>query len=324
MRQVRQIRAMRRGLVGAFVALAALLMVGMPALAQGAVQDAGNLFSAQARQSVANTIAQIEKQTGKQIAVRTVTNLGGKDISATADQAFRDLNLNGVLIFAAKDEKQLAVKVGTNTRQQISVAEEGAIRDQLTAAFAKGDFDGGLTNAVNRIGNDLRAGSGRASAGTAGQPAPAASPQSSGFPWGILLLLLIGGIILAVFLARRAARNARTPYGGYGHGGDGYGPQYGGYGHGGGGFGQGVAGGLLGGIGGAIVGNAIFDRLRGNGGADPGGATQAGGWSGGNDYGQPADSPADVGSWGDTGASVGDWGSGDAGGGDAGGGDSSL
>lgn len=313
-------RGRHRALPGMILGFFLLLLVGGAALAQGPIQDDGNLFSAQARQQAAAKSAQIQQQTGKVVAVRTVDSLNGQDINAAADATFRQMSLNGVLIFATRAEHKLAVKVGTNTRQAISQNQEAAIRDDMVARFRANDFDGGLLDAMDRIGADLRAapatsGQGRAAPDTA--PAPSKSGGSN-FGW-LVPLLLIGGLIALVMLFFRRNQQRQVYQRGMGPGyGPGYNQGYGpGYGPGyGGGRGGGILGGLLGGIGGSIIGNSIYDRLRGN---DRGGDVSASGGDygafGGNDYGQVSDSPADTGDWGggsDSGASVGDWGSGDS------------
>jgi uncharacterized protein len=341
-------REVRHPLIGALLGLVALLLVGTNVLALDAVQDAGNMFSPQARQTATDKINQIQRDTGKTVLVRTVPSLNGQDVLAAADQVFRQASTNGVLIFAAKADQKLAIKVGDETRALISQSEEAAIRDQMLAAFRSNKFDDGLTAGIDRIGNDLRAGA-RTNTGSSRTAPATQAKQGGGFPWLLLILIAAVGIGLAIFLARRS-RNRVSPIGdGYGPGagsgyapgsgapygqgyGPGYGPNYGG-GGGGGGFGRSVVGGAVGGIGGAILGNAIYDHFRDrdddrNDGGDPASVES------GNDYGQVSDSPADVGSWGgDDPGSAGDWGSSDTGsagdwssgdsGGDSGGGDSS-
>lgn len=329
----------RRDVCVFVLALFVMVLSGIPVLAAGAVQDDGNLFSANARTNAENKIAQIQRDTGKTVAVKTVTNLGGKDISAAADQYAQQQKLNGVLIFAARDEKKLQLKVGVDTRPAVPTAEEVAIRDQLTKSFAANDFDGGLLTAIDRFGSDLRAAT-PARTGSSQPATPATAKSGSSFPVGLIVLLVVAliAVVLIVML-----RRSRTPSGPSGSG-SGYGPSYpqqGGYGPGyGPGYGQpsggggNVAGSIIGGaaagIGGAIIGNAIYDHFRdeNQGNRDSVSAGDYGsGYNGpqlGDDQGRMDDSPADSGSW-DSGANdpgAGDWG-GDSGSSDFGGGDPS-
>jgi uncharacterized membrane protein YgcG len=327
-------RGVRRwGIAAVLLALFVVFASAAPALAAGAIQDDGNMFSAGARSSAEAKSNQIQRDTGKAVTVKTVANLGGKDISTTADQFFQQQKLNGVLIYAAKDDKKLAVKVGTDTRQAISTGEEGAIRDQLTQRFAANDFDGGLLSAIDRIGTDLRAAAPARTGQT--QPVAATKKSGSGFPVFLVVLIVVAVIGVGIFLLMRRNRGSGTPSGPVGGYGPNYGPQ-GGYGPGyGPGYGQpggggNVAGSIIGGaaagIGGAIVGNAIYDHFRdrdddnrGQDGGDPASAGDYGAY--GDDQGSVSDSGQDVGSWGGGDSSTGDWGSSDSGSDDFGGGD---
>ncbi len=334
--------ARQRGIVAVLIALFVFVGSALPALAAGAVQDDGNLFSAGARTNAENKIAQIQRDTGKTVAVKTVPNLGGKNISAVADQYASQQKLNGVLIYAARDEKKLQLKVGVDTRAAVTTAEETAIRDQMTKSFAANDFDGGLLTAIDRFGADLRAAppARNGSSQPAGAPATATTKSSSGFPvlLGVLLVVVVIAVVLMVVLRRNRTPSGPSgganygPQGGYppqGGYGPGYGPGYGQQGGGGSNIGGSILGGAAGGIGGAIVGNAIYDHFR-DANQDNRDRTSAGDYGSGsnepqlgNDQGHMDDSPADSGSW-DSGGSgsdpgTGDWGSGgDTGGGDPG------
>lgn len=324
--------AWRQRIPVALAAMIIFLATAVPALAAGPIQDDGNMFSSGARSSAETKSNQIQRDTGKSVTVKTVANLGGKEISATADQFFQQQKLNGVLIYAARDDKKLAVKVGTDTRSAISTGEEGAIRDQMTQRFAANDFDGGLLTAIDRIGTDLRA---AAPARTGNQPATApAAKKGSGVPVFLIVLLVLVGVGVVLFFLLRRRSTPSAPSGGYGAGpvqggyGPGYGPGYGQPSGGGGNVAGSILGGAAAGIGGAIVGNAIYDHFRDddddNRNRDAGDRASVGDYgSSGDDRGAVSDSGQDVGSWGDSGdSSVGDWGSvGDSGGGGDPGGD---
>jgi uncharacterized protein len=171
-----------------------------------------------------------------------------------------------------------------------------------------------------------------------GAPQPVPGP-STGFSF-FSLILLIGGVWLVFRLIRGLMGMGRSqaPYGGHGpgQGQAGPGPGYG-YGPGPQQGGGGIFSSILGGLGGAIAGNWVYDQFRGHGGgqahagqtpffptSDPNAAHDPGGIAGGDDqgglggsWGSGSDSP---GGWLDGGSSGGgDWG---GGGGDFGGGGS--
>ncbi len=318
----------QRGIAAALIALVVLVGGALPALAAGPVQDDANMLSATARTSAESKSAQIQRDTGKTITVKSVPNLGGKDISTNADQFFQQQKLNGVLLYLARDDKKFKITIGTDTRQAISTSEEGAIRDQMTQRFAANDFDGGVLSAMDRIGTDLRAAAPARTGQT--QAAPAAKKSSSGVPVILIVLLVLLAVGAVIFLLMRRNRGGGTSgganygqQGGYpqqGGYGPGYGPGYGQQGGGGPGIGGSIIGGAAAGIGGAIVGNAIYDHFRDrddNSNRDNTDNSSVGDYGpSGDDQGNVSDSGQDVGSWGGGDSSVGDYG----GGGDSGGG----
>lgn len=314
-----QVKALR--LILMIITLAAVTLGSAgTALAASYVQDTANMFSASARDQANAQIAQIQQQTGKTIRVITVPALNGADINTAADQAFRQSNLNGVLIYIARDNKQLAIKVGQNTRQYVSSTTETSVRDTMLADFRAGRFDQGLLDGVSQIGQNLRTGA----AASGRQPR---APSSGGINW-LTILLVVGGIALVIWLVSRLFRPRPPASEGFGpqlwNGGGGW-SNPGGYNQGGyssGGFpGGGFLSGIFGGIAGSFVGNWLWNRFNG----PPGGYYQPGPYENPNpvDFGQapdqgiPSDSPADTGSWGDAGGgdtsgSWGDSGSGDS------------
>ena len=209
---MRHLRTAPRGLPAVLIALVVFLATALTALAAGAVQDDANMLSANARSSAESKSAALQRDTGKSVTVKTVPNLGGKDVSAAGDQFFQQQKLNGVLLYIARDEKKFKITIGTDTRQAISTSEEGAIRDQMTQRFAANDFDGGVLNAIDRIATDIRAAT---PARTGNQPAtaPATSKSGSGFPV-ILVVLLVLAVVGLFFLLRR--RGTERPGGWYG------------------------------------------------------------------------------------------------------------
>jgi uncharacterized protein len=321
------------------------LAAAAAASARDFVQDQAGMFSVSTVAQLNAQISSFNAATGKEIVVMTVPSLGGAALQSAAESAFTQQSVNGILIFVARDDRRDII-VPDRSGAQAGWFTPDVLRDirtSMEAQFRSENYDAGIAGAVSAILNIYRAHRGnldRAQPGEAGAAAPAAHRTSrlrhtSMFWW--VILAIVGFLILRSVL--RAASGTHY-YGGPPPGappgtppgtppGPGYGPPpgygYGGYGGGGGSFWSG----LLGGLGGAWLGNELF-RGGGGGGILPGGGSAAGtpdaggSWGGNDSAGWQNDAgQADMGA-----ASGGDWsggGFGDSGGGGdfgGGGGDS--
>ena len=308
------------------------------ASARDFVQDGAGMFSASTVAQLNQRLANFNTQTRKEVVVVTVPSLGGTPLQQAAQSTFAQQSVNGVLIFIARDDRRdiivpdrAGVQAGWFTPDVLR-----SIRSAMESQFRSEDYDAGITNAVegvlgiyrSHLGS-LQQSQGTQSGSNAIVPVAGAPPATKGvhismFWWiviAIVAFLLLRSILRAAsgprYSAAPGAPGAAVPPGA------GYGPGFGYGGYGGGGS---FWSGLLGGLGGAWLGNELF---RGGGGALQGGTPVAGdsggSWGGGDAGGWQSDAgQADVG-----GASAGDWsgggfgdsgGGGDFGGGDGGGG----
>jgi uncharacterized membrane protein YgcG len=299
------------------------------------VQDGAGLFSASTISTLNQQIADFNEQTGKEIVVVTVPSLDGATAADAAEKVFAQQQVNGVLIFMSKAERQDGIIGDHASKEFFPSGAFASIRQAMRGYFRSGDYDQGITTGVGLVLAQYRSHE-RALRTTSGAsvPAPAAS-QSIGGGMSLfwLILILIAGflVIRAIFRAMAGPRMMPPGYGGPGYGGPGYGGGpgfgggYGGYGGGGGGS---FFSGLLGGLGGAFLGNELFGRQNENiinpggtaaglGGGDASAGGDAAGWQ--SDPGQADPSNASFGSFGGDG---GGFGGGDGGGfgGDGGGG----
>lgn len=333
--------------------LAVTVLTGGRVLAAAApIQDGAGMFSQAAVSQLDQQISDFTAQTGKQIVVVTVPSLNGKSLNEAAEAVFQQQNVNGILIFIAKDDRKDIILPDTATAQFFSEPTIVSIRQSMESAFKAEDYDGGVTTVVTGILNVFRAHLNSAPGAGTTNNVPAV-PSTTYAParrnmgarpsmWTIIIFIVIGYLVLRSIL--RAMSRPRyyggSPGvppgpGGPGPGGPGPGgPGYGGYGgpgyYGGGG---GFWSGLLGGLGGAWLGNEMFgnrgttivDQSGGNvvptdqGGSWGGG--DAGGWA--NDAGQADTGASSSGDWsgGGIGGGGGDFGGGGfGGGGDSGGG----
>ena len=309
----------------------------LPAAARDFVIDQAQMFSPSAVAAANDRIGNFNAQTGKDVVVVTVASLGGQSLQTAAANAFTQQNVDGVLIFIAKDDRRDIIVPDRAGAQWFTPSVLAGIRHSMESQFRAENYDAGLSAAVDGVLGVYREhlGSLRGGSGTAGVPAATGrnAPAFGGFHLSMFWWIIIA--VIGFLLLRSILRAMSRPrYYGGGPAGPGvppgsapppgYGP---GYGYGGGGFGGGGSfwSGLLGGLGGAWLGNEMFGQ-RGGGIASPADAAtpgpvdaSGGGWGGGDAGGWQADAgQADM-----SGASGGDWGGGGFGdmGGGFGGGD---
>ena len=291
--------------------LLALIAAPLNALAATYIQDNASMFSNGAKSQATQTIDNLRRQTGREIVVYTVPSLNGQDAQTAAQNAFRQNNVEGALIFASRDDRRLELVDSPSVRQALPQARLDQIRQTMLDDFRANTpqgFDKGLLDGVNGLRAAL----------VAVPPSSRAPVRQSG-PNLVLIGLLVIGALVVVWVIAGIIRARQQPYFSYGqnqppgaYGQPGYGPGAG-WGGGGGGF----FSGLMGGLGGALLGNALFDAFRPRDRFYDSGPGYDGGFQ---NQGLPGD---DAGQVGDTsGGSWGDSGGGDSGGGDSGGGDS--
>lgn len=324
--------AMRHRLPAAAAAALLAAAFALPAAARDFVQDQAGMFSAQTVAALNARISSFNTQTGKEIVVLTTPSLGGATLTSAASAAFSQQNVNGVLIFVARDDRRdiivpdrAGAQAGWFTPDVLR-----SIRTSMEAQFRSENYDAGITGAVDAILNVYRAHLGALQQrGSSAVPMARSNTQFGGihismFWWiiiAIVAFLILRSILRAFSMPRYygGAPGAPGTPGAPPAGGPGYAPGYGpgyGYGYGGGGS---FWSGLLGGLGGAWLGNELF--RGGGGGIAPTQAGQlppdaGGGWGGSDSGGWQSDAgQADLG-----GASSGDWSGGGFGGGDFGGG----
>ncbi|MFH0803383.1 MAG: TPM domain-containing protein [bacterium] len=289
-----------------------LFFSGRAALAAAPVEDGAKIFSQGAVAQVTDTARLIKEKTGKDLWVVTVDTRGDVSRKEAADKAFRERNGQGFMIFIAVKEKEFGLRIGDMTRRIFPASTVAQIKNALGSNFKAGDYDAGLIAAVGIVKETFRAAS--VKPGAVSSSARHGSAGSGGF--NLMNALLLGGmILLGIFVVTRLIKALFGSFGGGGVQGGNAPAGVPGGGLGGGGF----FSGLLGGLGGAFLGNAAYDMMRNSRHEGDSGMTNSGtsegsqvddAWknqdSGGSSFSD------DSGGWG---------GGGDIGGGDFGGGD---
>lgn len=236
-------------LAAAFLVVAfalAATALDFPALS-GRIVDQAGLLSPAERQSLDDTLAAHQAQTGNQVVVVTLRSLGGLPIEDYGYQLGRHWGIGekgkdtGVLLIIAPSERKVRIEVGYGLEGTLTDATARLIIENvIVPAFRSGQFGTGIAAGVGAILKVL-----------AGDTPPVAAKkrveqrQDEASPLAILLVFVV--IFFFIVMARRGIVvlpgpgprgrhwNDRGGWGGGGWGGGGGG----GFGGGGGGFGGG-------------------------------------------------------------------------------------
>ncbi len=175
----------------------------VPALSARVIDQTATLDDRQ-RQALEAKLAAIEAQTGSQIVILMVATTAPEDIAAYAQRIADQWKIgrrqvgDGVLIVSAQTDRRIRIEVAKALEGAIpDLAAKRIIDQQITPAFKKGDFAGGLNSAVDAI-----------SALARGEGLPAVDDRGGasdeGFDLGALAMFffvgvpIIGGMLSAV------------------------------------------------------------------------------------------------------------------------------
>ncbi len=231
---------------------------------QGYLSDFANVVDATSKQNIEIYCARLQKATGAQIAIVTLSSLDGEPLADVANDLFRRWGIgqkgedNGLLFLLVINDRLTRLEVGRGLEPYITDGRSGATLRQMRPALRESRYGEALQIAATSLGQVIAEAKGvqvdMGPARVQRRPAPE-QPVYHGIPWPVI----IGGLFILMMLLGRG------------------GPRRGGGGRGGG-FGGG-GGGLLAGM---ILGNMLGGRSSYGGGYGGGGF---GGYDSGDTFG---------------------------------------
>jgi uncharacterized protein len=154
--------ARARQRIATWVAVAWLLALPLPAkdvpFLTGRVNDVAGIIPADVRTRVEARLAEVEKETGAQIAVLTIDSLEGEPLEDYALRVAQTWRLgrkgvdDGVLLLIARNDRKMRIEVGYGLEAKLTDAQSRRILDDVVRPrFRDGDFGGGVEAGVNAI-----------------------------------------------------------------------------------------------------------------------------------------------------------------------------
>ncbi len=154
-------------------AAAALMLVAMlssvPAAAlevpylAGRVNDLAGLLSQETARQLESKLEQLEQATGAQVVVLTLKSLDGEPLEDYSMRVVETWKLgregvdDGVLLLVSRDDRKVRIEVGYGLEPTLTDAlSRRIISNLMVPEFREGDFDGGVSAAVDAIDATVR------------------------------------------------------------------------------------------------------------------------------------------------------------------------
>lgn len=187
-----------------------------PALS-GRVVDDASLLSETAERRLDEKLAQLEADTGRQLVVATIRDLGGYEIEDYGYRLGREWGVgrrqanDGALLIVAPRERKVRIEVGYGLEPVLTDALSAQIiQRNILPAFRTGHFEAGITAGVDALDAQLRLDPevAQARAEVAGRPRPGL-PVAAIILVSIVFLFILVGAISAADGGRRGRRVRR-------------------------------------------------------------------------------------------------------------------
>ena len=145
-------------IVGIFIMPSLVFAYTSPGSPTGYVNDFAHVLSTEVVQSLNSKLLAISKSSKVQISVVTVSSLGDESIETYAVKLFQEWGIgekgkdNGLLILVAPNDHVARIEVGYGLEGTVTDLQAGGIvRNVMIPAFKSGDFDSGVTGAVDAV-----------------------------------------------------------------------------------------------------------------------------------------------------------------------------
>lgn len=122
------------------------------------INDFAGILKNNEVQILNNQLRKYEKESSAQIAVVTITSLGGKTVENYANELFNQWGIgqkgadNGILLLIAKNDRKMRIETGYGVEAYMTDAEAARIIDNvLTPHFKRAEFGAGIELAVGEI-----------------------------------------------------------------------------------------------------------------------------------------------------------------------------
>jgi uncharacterized protein len=158
----------------------------------GYVNDFASLIDAESATTLTSELTDFATNTGNDVVVVTVPNLGGDDIESYANTLYREWGIGsketdrGILVLIARDEREVRIEVGYGLEGEVPDVIANRIIDNVMVPFLKDDNYGeGLLAGTRALRTEIEV------VGVAAESVNAVSPTGEEI-WYIIVLIYVG------------------------------------------------------------------------------------------------------------------------------------
>lgn len=175
-------------------------LLPVPALT-ARIMDSSGTLAAQDVASIEQQLAALEQRSGTQVVVWLLPSTAPEDIFSYANRVANEWKIgrkdvgDGLLIVVAVQDRRMRIEVAKTLEGAIpDLAAKQIIERDMTPAFKRGDYAGGLKQAIESLGQRIT-----------GEhlPAPAERAAQSGFSWGDNWSVILVAVLVVSQMLRR-------------------------------------------------------------------------------------------------------------------------
>jgi uncharacterized protein len=198
----------------------------------GLVTDAANVLPPDREAALTAKLQALQQQTNRQLVVATIPDLEGYDIAEYGGALARTWKVglkgpdNGIVLIVAPKDRKVRVEVGYGLEGVVTDALSSLIiQRRIIPAFKAGDIPGGIEAGADALSQQLSLPDDEAKAQVAAavkefDKTHQSRGKSGNVPIGLIFWLVVGGIIFATTMGRRAFGQSRRYRRSGGGGGD--------------------------------------------------------------------------------------------------------
>ena len=134
-----------------------------PGNPSGLVNDFAGVLSIEQKGELESNLVSFEKETGHEISVVIIKNLGGDTIENYAEELFKEWGIgkknadNGILFLMSLEDREMRIEVGYGLEGALTDAEtKWILDDTITPFFKEGKYYDGIVAGVDKIAEAVK------------------------------------------------------------------------------------------------------------------------------------------------------------------------